>query len=77
MFVFDQTLQAIWYTVHTLPHRGMERVFNHIDVWMSTFEPRFLPGAYGEFCVLDEAEGHRRHQVPIGYVTTTAVIGAE
>ena len=51
----------------------MERVFHHSDVWTSTFKPWFLPGADGEFCVLDEAEGHGRHQIS---VTTTAVMGA-
>ena len=73
MLVLDQSLQAISYTVHTLTF--------HIALWSASsitygrqrLSLGFFSGADGEFCVLDEAEGHGRHQIS---VTTTAVVGA-
>ena len=44
----------------------MERIFNHLRHGRQRVSLGFFFGADGE-CVLDEAEGHATHQVPIGH----------
>ena len=76
MPILDQTLLAIPYTGHTLTFNIALRNASSTTLTFGRLSIGFFTGADGEFCVLDEAEENGRHQISIGYVTTTAAIGA-